>query len=336
MERVLRKKTLNQYLLSQRKIISIDVLTLVEIISKSFKKISYFINKGILSELIGSLNSINSQGEIQQNLDIFSNNILVEYNEFHKNLSSIFSEELDKIHIIYKNYSKGKYLLLFDPLDGSSNIKLNISIGTIFSILNTPILNYKNNFILGKDFLQKGIKQIISGYAMYGPQTTIIITLGNGVFGFTLDKFLGLWIMTYKNLNIPKKTLEISLNMSQIFNLNYSMKKYVNKCFTNDEFFKKKYNMRWVGSMVADIHSILMRGGLFIYSWNSKKNKYPGKIRIMYEANPISMLIKQANGLSTNGIKNIMNIQPVFLNQKTSIVLGSKNEVCKILSYHII
>ncbi|MDA9114811.1 class 1 fructose-bisphosphatase, partial [Burkholderiaceae bacterium] len=227
---------------------------------------------------------------------------------------------------------QGEYLLLFDPLDGSSNIDVNVSIGTIFSVLKKP----ENTPAVGEaDFLQPGSKQVAAGYCVYGPQTTLVLTVGNGVAMFTLDREQGSFVLTQENIQVPDDTQEFAINMSNMRHWAAPVKRYVDECLAGEEGVREKnFNMRWIASMVADVHRILTRGGVFMYPWDKREPNKPGKLRLMYEANPMSWLIEQAGGAATNGQQRILDLQPAGLHERVSVILGSKNEVARVTAYH--
>jgi fructose-1,6-bisphosphatase I len=290
------------------------------------------VNKGALGGVLGTAGSENVQGEVQKKLDIIANEVLIEANEWGGHLAAMASEEMDSIYLVPNRYPQGEYLLLFDPLDGSSNIDVNVSIGTIFSVLKKPT---EHAGVTESDFLQAGGKQVAAGYCVYGPQTTLVLTTGNGVAMFTLDREQGSFVLTQENLRIPADTKEFAINMSNMRHWDAPVKRYIGECLEGvDGPRGKNFNMRWVASMVADVHRILTRGGVFLYPWDQREPNKPGKLRLMYEANPMSWLVEQAGGAATNGRERILDIQPQALHERVSVVLGSKNEVERVTGYH--
>jgi fructose-1,6-bisphosphatase I len=256
---------------------------------------------------------------------------LIEANEWGGHLAAMASEEMEGIYVVPIATPQGEYLLLFDPLDGSSNIDVNVSIGTIFSVLLKP----EGAGVSEQDFLQSGCKQVAAGYCVYGPQTTLVLTVGDGVAMFTLDREQGSFMLTEENLRIPADTKEFSINMSNMRHWDEPVKRYINECLQGKEGPRgKDFNMRWVASMVADVHRILTRGGIFLYPWDKRDPEKAGKLRLMYEANPMAWLVEQAGGAATNGKQRILDIQPDKLHQRVSVMLGSKNEVDRVSSYH--
>ena len=331
------RKTLTQYLVEQQRDqnrISAEVRLLIEVVARACKAIGHAVGKGALGGVLGSLESENVQGEVQKKLDVLSNEILLEANEWGGHLAAMASEEMETIHLIPNRYPKGEYLLLFDPLDGSSNIDVNVSIGTIFSVLRAPE-QAADQVVTEEDFMQAGSKQVAAGYAVYGPQTMLILTVGHGVVAFTLDREMGSWVMTNENMTIPADTKEFAINMSNMRHWAPPVKAYIDDCLAGQSGpLKKDYNMRWIASMVADVHRLLTRGGLFMYPWDSREPGKPGKLRLMYEANPMSLIVEQAGGAASDGTRRILDIQPEQLHQRVSVVLGSKNEVERVVSYH--
>lgn len=300
-------------------------------IAKSCESISKAVNRGALDNLLGSAGSGNIQGETQQKLDILSNEILLKDQESKGLLAGMASEEMDTIYAIPENFTQGEYLLLFDPLDGSSNIDVNVSIGTIFSVLK----KVSKNPLTEQDFLQSGNLQVAAGYALYGPQTILTLSLGSGVHMFTLNPESRIFQLTKSDLQIPADTKEFAINMSNMRHWDQPIKKYVEECLAGTQGDRQTdFNMRWIASMVADVHRVLNRGGVFMYPWDKREPNKPGKLRLLYEANPMSYLVEQAGGMSINGKSKILEIQPHHLHERVSVILGSKNEVERILKYH--
>jgi fructose-1,6-bisphosphatase I len=305
---------------------------LIEVVARSCKSISRAVNQGALGGVLGSAGSENVQGEVQKKLDIIANEELIQANEWGGHLAAMASEEMDDIHVVPNRYPQGEYLLLFDPLDGSSNIDVNVSIGTIFSVLKktTPSSDVRT-----EDFLQSGRQQVAAGYCVYGPQTTLVLTVGDGVCMFTLDKEEGAFFLTQDGVQIPTETQEFAINMSNMRHWDEPVKRYIDECLAGTEGVRgKNFNMRWIASMVADVHRILMRGGVFMYPWDKREPNKPGKLRLMYEANPMSWLVEQAGGASTNGHQAILDIKPTGLHERVSVILGSKSEVDRVTQYH--
>ena len=329
------KISLTRYLVEQQRVdglIPSQLRLLLEVVARACKSISQAVNKGALGGVLGTAESENVQGEIQKKLDIIANEVLIEANEWGGHLAAMASEEMDSIYAVPNRYPQGEYLLLFDPLDGSSNIDVNVSIGTIFSVLKKQS---DQPGVTEEDFLQAGAKQVAAGYCVYGPQTTLVLTVGDGVAMFTLDREQGSFVLTQENVKIPEDTQEFAINMSNMRHWDEPVKRYIDECLQGTEGPRgKNFNMRWIASMVADVHRILTRGGVFLYPWDQREPGKPGKLRLMYEANPMSWLIEQAGGASTNGRERIMDIIPSKLHERVSVILGSKNEVERVTRYH--
>ncbi|HUH86710.1 MAG TPA: class 1 fructose-bisphosphatase [Pusillimonas sp.] len=331
------RKTLTQYLVEQQRThqtVPAEVRLLIETVARACKAIGHAVSKGALGGVLGSLDSENVQGEVQKKLDVMSNEILLEANEWGGHLAAMASEEMETIHRIPNRYPKGEYLLLFDPLDGSSNIDVNVSIGTIFSVLHAP-QDAAGRDIEEADFLQPGSQQVAAGYAVYGPQSMLVLTLGNGVAAFTLDREMGTWRLTEENLTIPEDTSEFAINMSNMRHWEPPVKRYIDDCLAGSTGpLNKDYNMRWVASMVADVHRIMTRGGIFMYPRDERSSGKKGKLRLMYEANPMSFIVEQAGGAALDGEQRILDVKPEALHQRIGVILGSKNEVDLVRRYH--
>ncbi|MCS4510350.1 class 1 fructose-bisphosphatase [Xylophilus ampelinus] len=327
--------SLTRYLVEKQRTdghIPAQLRLLLEVVARACKGISQAVSKGALGDVLGTAGSENVQGEVQKKLDIISNEVLIEANEWGGHLAAMASEEMDSIHLIPSRYPQGEYLLLFDPLDGSSNIDVNVSIGTIFSVLKKPD---DHPGVQESDFLQPGTRQVAAGYCLYGPQTTLVLTLGNGVAMFTLDREQGSFVLTQEDVRIPADTKEFAINMSNMRHWDAPVKRYIDECLQGKEGPREKdFNMRWIASMVSDVHRILTRGGIFLYPWDKREPDKPGKLRLMYEANPMSWLVEQAGGAATDGRERILDIQPTKLHQRVAVMLGSKNEVERVTSYH--
>jgi fructose-1,6-bisphosphatase I len=331
----MNKISLTRYLVEQQRDhgqIPAQLRLLLEVVARACKSISQAVNKGALGGVLGSAGSENVQGEVQKKLDIIANEVLIEANEWGGHLAAMASEEMDGIYVVPNRYPQGEYLLLFDPLDGSSNIDVNVSIGTIFSVLKKP---EGGSAVEEKDFLQAGNKQVAAGYCVYGPQTTLVLTVGKGVAMFTLDREQGSFVLTQENVQVPPDTQEFAINMSNMRHWDEPVRRYIDECLQGKEGPRgKDFNMRWIASMVADVHRILTRGGLFMYPWDKREPNKAGKLRLMYEANPMSWLVEQAGGAATNARQRILDLQPSQLHERVSVVLGSKHEVERVTAYH--
>jgi fructose-1,6-bisphosphatase I len=333
----MKRISLTQHLIEEQRqhnTIPAELRLLIEVVARACKTISHAVGKGALGEVLGTsaASSENIQGEIQKKLDIISNDILLEANEWGGHLAAMASEEMESIHPIPNRYPMGEYLLLFDPLDGSSNIDVNVSIGTIFSVLKAPAgMSAPNE----QAFLQPGRQQVAAGYAVYGPQTVLVLTTGNGVHAFTLDREMGSWVMTDSGAQIPADTGEYAINASNARHWHAPVSRYIDELQAGATGARgRDFNKRWVASMVADVHRILTRGGIFMYPADARDPAKPGKLRLMYEANPMAFIVEQAGGAATDGRQRILDIQPEKLHQRVPVFLGSKNEVERVTSYH--
>ena len=327
--------SLTRYLVEKQRVdghIPSQLRLLLEVVARACKSISHAVNKGALGGVLGTAGSENVQGEVQKKLDIIANEVLIEANEWGGHLAAMASEEMDSIYLVPNRYPRGEHLLLMDPLDGSSNIDVNVSIGTIFSVLKMP---EGDRGVQEGDFLQPGRQQVAAGYCVYGPQTTLVLTVGDGVAMFTLDREMGSFVLTQDDVQIPPDTKEFAINMSNLRHWDAPVKRYIDECLAGKEGPRgKDFNMRWVASMVADVHRIMTRGGIFMYPWDKREPNKPGKLRLMYEANPMAWLIEQAGGAATNGRERILDVQPQQLHERVSVILGSKNEVERVTAYH--
>lgn len=331
----MKRVSLTQHLVEEQRLhntIPAELRLLIEVVARACKRISYEVSKGALGDILGSADTENIQGEVQKKLDVISNEILLEANEWGGHLAAMASEEMESIHPIPNRYPKGEYMLLFDPLDGSSNIDVNVSIGTIFSVLKAPEGMGEPT---EKAFLQPGTAQVAAGYAVYGPQTMLVLTTGDGVHCFTLDREMGSWVLTQSNMQIPASTKEFAINMSNKRHWHPPVQRYVDEMLAGKTGARgKDFNMRWIASMVADVHRILNRGGVFMYPADMRDPSQPGKLRLMYEANPMAMIVEQAGGAATDGVNRIMEIPPTKLHQRVPVFLGSKEEVELVTRYH--
>ena len=333
----MRRITLTQYLVGRQReknLINADLRLLLETIARACKGISTRVNKGALADGLGSAGTENIQGEVQKKLDVLSNEILLEANEWGGNLAALASEEMDDPRPTPTHYPRGEYLLLFDPLDGSSNIDVNISVGTIFSVLRCPKLEgggYREPD--EQTFLQSGRNQVAAGFAVYGPTTVLALTVGDGVQGFTLDRETYTFVLTHPDIRVPADTQEFAINMSNMRRWEPPVRRYIDECLAGKDGPRgKDFNMRWVASMVADVFRVLSRGGIFMYPRDSKNKE--GRLRLMYEANPMAFIVEQAGGAATDGRTPILDLKPQKLHQRVAVVLGSKNEVERVAAYH--
>lgn len=326
--------TLTQHLIEQQRAgrINPDLRLLIEVVARAVKAISVNVSKGALAGVLGEAGTDNIQGEAQKKLDVIANDILLQANEWGGHLAAMASEEVEEVHQIPFDYPRGGYLLLFDPLDGSSNIDVNISVGTIFSVLhNTAQAGDPSE----ASFMQPGTEQAAAGYALYGPSTMFVLTVGHGVHGFTLDREMGSFVYTHPFMTIPQDTSEYAINSSNARYWEPPVQRYVADLQAGKSGPRgRDFNMRWVASMVADVHRILTRGGVFMYPLDEKCRAVGGKLRLMYEANPMALIVEQAGGAASTGRQRILAIQPEKLHQRVPVILGSANEVALACRYH--
>ena len=327
--------SLTQYLVEKQRekgLIPAELRLLLEVVARTCKRIGYAVSRGAIDGVLGDAGSSNVQGEAQKKLDVIANEALLEANEWGGNLAAMASEEMDHPYTIPHRYPKGEFLLLFDPLDGSSNIDVNVSIGTIFSVLRLPEGVGEPQ---EAHFLQPGTKQVAAGYAVYGPSTLLVLTVGDGVACFTLDKEIGSWWLTTERMQVPEQTREFAINASNARHWQAPVKRYVDELLAGRDGPRGvDFNMRWVASMVADVHRVLCRGGIFMYPRDNRDPDKPGKLRLLYEANPMSFLVEQAGGAATNGTQRIMDVVPSTLHERVAVILGSKSEVERVTAYH--
>ena len=310
-----------------------DLNGVLHSVATACKAISRAVAHGSLADLLGNADASNVHGERQKKLDVVANEIFLRLNENRGYVAGMVSEEIDEPYLLPAKYERGKYLLLFDPLDGSSNIDVNVAVGSIFSILRAP---HPNADPEPGDFLQCGAEQVAAGYAIYGPSTMLVLTTGNGVHAFTLDPLLGEFILSHRDLRIPEETQEFAINASNSRFWEFPVQRYVDECLKGSSGDRgKDFNMRWIASLVAEAHRILMRGGVFMYPRDTKKPGVSGRLRLMYECNPIAMLMEQAGGRASTGYKRMLDVRPESVHQKIGFVFGSRSEVERIERYHL-
>ncbi len=311
-----------------------ELVALLGEIVAACKAISNALARGRIAGVLGNAGSENVQGETQKKLDVIANDLVVRFGERSGVVAGMASEEMAEIYRVRSPRTGAGYLALFDPLDGSSNIDVNVSVGTIFSILRCPETGAEPG---EADFLQPGTAQVCAGYVVYGTATMLVLTTGQGTHGFTLNESVGEFMLTHPAITIPEDTREFSINMSNMRHWHDPLRRYIDECVAGKDGARGvDFNMRWVGSMVADVHRILSRGGVFLYPGDRKLEAkgQAGKLRLMYEANPMSFVVEQAGGLSSTGCKRLMEVQPESLHQRVSVIMGSRNEVSRIVAYH--
>ena len=339
-----QRSTLTQFLIEERRRFpgaGGDFNALILDIALACKAIARTVAFGELGGVTGDHaseqgGSVNVQGETQKKLDVLSNDVFIRRTEWSGHLAGMASEEMDLPYQIPGQYPRGKYLLVFDPLDGSSNIDVNVSVGSIFSVLRAPqAVIETGRDVTQADFLQPGSSQVAAGYALYGPTTMLVLTVGDGVNGFTLDPNLGEFKVTHPHIQVPVDTHEFAINSSNSRFWEPPIKRYVDECLAGKTGPRgKDFNTRWIASMVAEAHRILMRGGVFMYPRDTKDPKKPGRLRLLYEANPIGFIMEQAGGRASTGRQAVLGVKPTELHQRIGLVFGSKNEVERIERYH--
>ncbi|WP_430460057.1 class 1 fructose-bisphosphatase [Thalassolituus sp. LLYu03] len=293
------------------------------------KDIAYKVQLGSLAGVLGSAEKENVQGENQKKLDVIANDLIKSALRGMPQVKGLASEEEADPVACNPN---GEFLVLFDPLDGSSNIDVNVTVGTIFSVLQS---NPEDDATHEATYLQIGREQIAAGYVLYGPSTLLVLSTGKGVYSFTLDPRVGEFYLQREKIRIPTTTKEFAINMSNQRFWLPQMQEYVGDLLRGEDGpLGKRYNMRWIASMVAEIHRILTRGGIFLYPYDSREPNKPGKLRLMYEGNPMSMLIEQAGGKASTAFEDIMTVEPTSIHQRVSVVMGSADEVESVVNYH--
>lgn len=329
------RSTLARFLIEERRRhpgSSGELNTLILDVALACKAISRQIAAGALTGMLGKAGAINVQGEQQQKLDVIANDLFIRATEWGGQVAGMASEELEDPYSIPATYPRGKYLLTFDPLDGSSNIDVNVSVGSIFSVLRAPAPGSDATMA---DFLQCGEHQVAAGYAIYGPSTVLVLSVGRGVHGFTLDPNLGEFILTHPNITLPTSTSEFAVNSSNRRFWERPVGRYIDECLAGVSGPRDKdFNMRWVASLVAETHRILTRGGVFLYPQDTKNPEVKGRLRLLYEANPIAFLIEQAGGLASTGRERILDVVPTDLHQRVGFIFGCSEEVERIVRYH--
>ncbi|HEX8739626.1 MAG TPA: class 1 fructose-bisphosphatase [Casimicrobiaceae bacterium] len=327
--------TLTQYLIEERRRhpqASGELNALILDIALACKAISRVVARGALDGVLGASGSTNVQGETQKKLDVLANDVFLRCNEWGGHLAGIVSEELEAPYTIPRQYPRGRYLLAFDPLDGSSNTDVNVSVGSIFSIMRAR--DPDSDAVAG-DFLQPGREQVCAGYAIYGPSTMLVLTLGHGAHAFTLDPMLGEFILTHPHLRIPAATAEFAINASNSRFWEPAVKRYVDECLAGRTGTRDKdFNMRWIASLIAETHRILMRGGVFLYPRDTREAGKPGRLRLLYEANPIGFIVEQAGGRASTGRVPVLDVVPEHVHQRVGFIFGSGDEVERIERYH--
>ena len=325
------RTTLSKFVIEQTRAQHGELGALLIDVAAAVKTISGLVAKGALAGNLGALGSTNVQGEVQKKLDVLTNEAILRHCEWGGQLAGMVSEEMDDPYRIPEQYPRGRYLLVFDPLDGSSNSDVNVSVGTIFSIFARSTAGDAD---FG-DYLRPGREQVAAGYAIYGPSTMMVLTLGSGTHGFTLDRENGNFILTHPAIRVPEDTREFAINASNERFWEPPVRRYVSECKAGKSGVRgADFNTRWIASLVAEVHRILIRGGIFLYPKDSKNPQMPGRLRLLYEANPMAMLVEQAGGAASTGRRRILDLVPSGLHQRVPVILGSKIEVERVERYH--
>jgi fructose-1,6-bisphosphatase I / sedoheptulose-1,7-bisphosphatase len=323
--------TLAQFLRDPAQQADSALAALMQEIAQSVISLAGLIAEGDLADVTGKLESRNVQGETQMKLDVVSNDLFIDNFRRCGLVQGIVSEELDAPVLLSASPQQSPFLVVFDPLDGSSNVPVNVSVGSIFSVLPAP----HDHLAAMADYLQPGSQQLAAGYALYGPATMLVLTLGQGTHGFTLDRKTGEFVLTHAAMQVPEDTAEFAINASNERFWEPPVKRYIDECKAGaSDLRARDFNTRWVASMVADIHRILMRGGIYLYPKDNKDMTRAGRLRLMYEVSPMSMLIEQAGGIASTGRMRVLDIVPDNVHQRMPVVIGSGNEVLRVERYY--
>lgn len=309
-----------------------ELVLLLEDIATSCRIVSNLVRNGAFTDILGAAGSVNVQGETQQQLDVLANEVFVRHCSTGDRVAGLVSEEVDEVYWLKDQPEVGDYLVYFDPLDGSSNLALNMCVGSIFSVvqIKEPV-----SFADDSSVLIKGSEQVCAGYSVYGPSTMVVLTSGNGVHGFTHQMGTGEFRLTHSNMTIPEDTAEFAVNTSRYTMWDAPLRRYYDECIAGSDGPRgKSFNMRWIAAMVAEVHRILTRGGVFIYPSDAGNRDQGGKLRLMYEANPMGFVVEQAGGRASTGTQRILDVQPTSHHQRVPVYLGSKNEVELLERYH--
>lgn len=304
-----------------------DLSRLLSDIGIASKIINHKVNKAGLQDILGAVGTTNVQGETQMKLDVFADHALLNAVKWGGQVCGAASEENERYFAFDAEINKkAKYVLLFDPLDGSSNIDVNVSIGTIFSIFRRK--SSVGDLANVNDFLQKGFEQVAAGYVIYGSSTMLVYTTGHGVNGFTLEPSIGEFCLSHENMRIPEDGKIYSINEGNLLSCSAGVQAYVDWCKQSDKKSSRPYSARYIGSLVADVHRNMIKGGIYIYPGTESAPE--GKLRLMYEANPLAFIVEQAGGKASDGRQRIMDIKPKELHQRVPLFIGSKNMVEKV------
>jgi len=333
------RTTLSKFLIQQSDRVegASDLAALLIDVAAAVKAISAMTAKGSLGGVLARVDSSHAHTTHAHTdtqvirLDLLASEEMLRSCEWGGLVAGMASEELDAPYAVPEEFTRGRYLLIFDPLDGSYNSDVNASVGTIFSVLRHD----KTEAPTMADYLQPGSRQVAAGYAIYGPATMLVITVGKGTHGFTLDREIGNFILTHPDLQVPADTSEIAINTSNARFWESPINRYVSECQAGRSGERARdFNLRWIASTVAEVHHILMRGGVFMYPKDTHDAAKPGRLRQIYEANPISLLIEQAGGRASTGRRRVLDMEPESLHHRIPVIIGSRNEVERVDRYH--
>jgi fructose-1,6-bisphosphatase I/sedoheptulose-1,7-bisphosphatase/fructose-1,6-bisphosphatase I len=327
------RTTFHQFVLEEQRrspAVTGELAAVLADLAAACKAIAAAVGKGGLAGLLGEAPSTNAHGERQQKLDLVANDLLLRTCARSGQLAGVASEELEDVHACDAQHPSGKYVLVVDPLDGSSNLDVDVSVGTIFSILRRRAAGP-----LDPREVLRSAEQICAGYAIYGPSTMLVLTLGRGVHGFTLDREVGELVLTHHDLRIPEQSREFAVNASNERFWEPPVRRYVSECLAGRTGTRgEDFNMRWIASLVAEVHRILVRGGVFLYPRDSKVPARAGRLRLLYEARPMAMLVEQAGGAASTGRERLLDVPAEELHQRVPVILGSRLEVERIARLH--
>jgi len=331
--------TLGQFLIEEQRCntaVDTALAGIVEDMARACKVISDIVDHGDLrGEVLAGLGTLNVQGETQKRLDLIANDVVIRSNDWTGRLAGMASEELEEIQPVREDAPRGDYFLLFDPLDGSSNIDVNASIGTIFSVLRRRSDSSVPDVPDASDFLQPGRNQAAAGYAVYGPSTIFVLTLGTGSHAFTLDRNLGEFVLTRRGVTIPSAADEFAVNIAHSRFWEAPVRRYVEECIQGEDGPRgKDFTMRWIGAMVADCHRIVSRGGVFLHPRDVRDEAKPAKLRLLYEVSPLAFIIEQAGGAASTGPERVLDVEPRALHERLPLIAGARDEVERITAYH--
>lgn len=310
---------------------------LVNVVATATKIIANQVTRGAIVGSLGAAEPDNLPPTVHRKLDAIANDVMVAETQWTGHLSALVSEQMTQIHPVPDAHRRGKYLLAYDPLDGSSNIDVNLPVGTIFSVLRAPENGrQQSDPPVAGDFLQPGTRQVCAGFTLYGPATMLVLTTGNGVDGFTLDREIGAFVLTHPRMRIPEDTSGFAINAANERFWERPVRRYVHECLDGvDGPRGRDFNMRWVASLVADTFHILTRGGVYLYPHDNRPPARPGRVALLYGANPIAFIVEQAGGFATTGGERVLQVQPEQVHQQVPLIFGSRNEVARVERYHL-